>query len=98
MRVVDYVLSCRVMGRRVEETMLCAAVHRAHEMGAESVEAVYLPTAKNKPCFGQFQKSGFHYDEPSRTFRWSTREPYPTPTVVVVEGLDLGGSQERTHA
>ncbi len=50
LQIVDYVLSCRVMGRRVEETMVHIAVAAAIERGASTVVANYLPTAKNKPC------------------------------------------------
>jgi FkbH-like protein len=97
-RVVDYVLSCRVMGRRVEETMLAAAVQRARELGAETLEARHLPTAKNKPCLGLLQASCFHHDDLGSTFRWSTREPYPRPRAIVVEGIDLDANQEIKNA
>jgi FkbH-like protein len=93
LRVVDYVLSCRVMGRRVEETMLCAAVQRARQLGANKVEAKYLPTAKNKPCLGFFKASGFDFDEPSQTFTWPVERPYPLPRSIQVTGIDLGTTQ-----
>ena len=44
-RIVDYVLSCRVMGRRVEETMLCAAVSRARTArGSQRAAGSKLPS------------------------------------------------------
>ena len=49
-RVVDFVLSCRVMGRGVEETLLHHAVARAQVLGWEELLVEYLPTEKNKPC------------------------------------------------
>jgi FkbH-like protein len=98
LRVADYVLSCRVMGRRVEETMLCAAAARGRALGAQIVEAAYLPTAKNKPCLGFFQRSGFACEEPEPIFRWSAREAYPLPASIEALGLDLGGEKEGHHA
>ena len=49
-QIVDFVLSCRVMGRKIEETM---AAHRGRARGnarAQRVVADYLETEKNKPC------------------------------------------------
>jgi len=48
--IVDLVLSCRVFGRRIEDAMLHVALRHARRLGLGRVEAVYVPTAKNKPC------------------------------------------------
>ncbi len=48
--LTDFVLSCRVMGRRVEETMVHLACRMAIELGARKLVAQHLPTAKNAPC------------------------------------------------
>ncbi|MFX5562734.1 hypothetical protein ABTD73_19980, partial [Acinetobacter baumannii] len=56
--VEDYVLSCRVMGRRVEETLVYAAVERARRAGASRVVAEPIVTSKNKPCIDFWAKSG----------------------------------------
>ncbi len=58
-RVVDFVLSCRVMGRKVEETLAHLAVARARAWGAARVEARHLATAKNRPCLEFWTRSGF---------------------------------------
>jgi len=83
-RLVDYVLSCRVMGRKVEETMLSVVVDQARELGLRDVYAVYQPTAKNKPTLDFFRRSGFAYVEATQTFTWATNDPYPLP-----KGIDL---------
>lgn len=57
--VIDWVLSCRVMGRRVEETLAWFACHRAIERGARRVLVPFFPTAKNKPCRDFWDRSGF---------------------------------------
>ena len=94
LRITDYILSCRVMGRRVEETLLCAAVSRAKALGAQVVEAKFLPTPKNKPCFGFFKGSGFEHDEPNSIFRRRVADGYPLPAAIEAAGLDLGKGQE----
>ncbi len=80
-RIVDYVLSCRVMGRKVEETLLHLAVTGALDSGATKVEALYVKTAKNKPCLSAFCRSGFqNYDD--ELFRWDGPVGYALPDVV----------------
>jgi len=54
-RLVDFVLSCRVIGRGVEETMLCTAAQEAQKMGCRQMQAVLVPSAKNQPCQQWFQ-------------------------------------------
>jgi FkbH-like protein len=83
-RIVDYVLSCRVMGRKVEETMVHLAVEHARARGAERVEAIFVPTAKNKPCLTFWQSSGFGCDD-GQTFVWDARSPYSLPEPVQLE-------------
>ena len=75
MVIVDFVLSCRVMGRRVEETLLHLATREAVRAGASKVVAHYLPTAKNKPTLTFFQNSGFTED-PAAVFSWDPSKPY----------------------
>jgi FkbH-like protein len=82
--VVDYVLSCRVMGRKVEETMVHIAVAAATERGAGVVLAKYLPTKKNKPCLTFWQRSGFEVDE-QNVFSWKTSRPFALPAPITLD-------------
>lgn len=97
-RIVDYVLSCRVMGRKVEETIVAFAVDRARARDADEVAATYLPTPKNKPCLSFWKSSGFELDEAQSTFRWRTRTPYAFPKCTTVEGIDEARAVEVSHA
>lgn len=83
-RIVDFVLSCRVMGRRVEETMAHLAVEIARAGGATRVIAELVPTAKNKPCLGFFEGSGFER-QGETTFTWEAETAYPLPSVIALE-------------
>jgi FkbH-like protein len=82
--ITDFVLSCRVMGRKVEETMLSIAVDHARSLGLPRVIARYLPTERNSPCLRFFTHSGFRRED-SETFVWSTTADYPAPACVLVE-------------
>lgn len=83
-RVVDFVLSCRVMGRRVEETMLHLAVDTARKHALEVVVADLLPTSKNKPCLEFWQRSSFLSESPTR-FTWKTDREFPVPEAISLE-------------
>jgi FkbH-like protein len=82
-RVIDFVLSCRVMGRRVEETMVHMAVTAASE-SASTLEAELLPTAKNKPCLSFWQKSGFE-QQGETSFTWDLGKPYGLPPTIALD-------------
>jgi len=56
-QVVDFVLSCRVMGRRVEEAMLSLAAEAARDLGAVRLIATVVATEKNAPCQQFFASS-----------------------------------------
>jgi FkbH-like protein len=58
--VVDtWLMSCRVLGRRVEEAMLSQVIKAAREAGITRIYANYLPTAKNGMVAEHFDKLGF---------------------------------------
>jgi FkbH-like protein len=82
--ITDFVLSCRVMGRKVEETMLSIAVEHARRLRLPRVVARYLPTERNGPCLQFFAQSGFRREDPD-TFFWSTTDDYPAPAFIQVE-------------
>jgi FkbH-like protein len=83
-RIVDFVLSCRVMGRKVEEAMAAVAVRYAQSAGAGAVVAEYRPTAKNQPCLTFWQQSGFSRDGSATIFCWDTVRDYPFPSQLAV--------------
>ncbi|MFL5582817.1 MAG: HAD-IIIC family phosphatase [Gemmatimonadaceae bacterium] len=86
--VTDFVLSCRVMGRRIEESMAHLAVEWGRARGAREVVAAYVPTKKNRPCLDFWRASGFavRAESPEGTeFVWDAAEPYPQPACVAVQ-------------
>jgi FkbH-like protein len=54
-----FLLSCRVMGRGIEEVMLGYILSKAKEEGVERVKAEFIPTKKNKPCEQLLPNFGF---------------------------------------
>jgi FkbH-like protein len=82
--IVDFVLSCRVMGRRVEETMVHLAVDAARGRSCDRVVAELIPTAKNKPCLEFWERSGFRREAANR-FVWEMQEDYALPDAISLE-------------
>ena len=80
-QIVDFVLSCRVMGRKAEETMLHVVIEWSRAAQIREVRAVYLPTARNVPCQSFFQKSGLSV-EGKNQFIWDTAREYPLHSAI----------------
>jgi FkbH-like protein len=85
LEIVDYILSCRVMGRRVEETLAWYAVERARRQKLGVVRVPFFPTAKNKPTRTFWDGSGFAHVAEGDTYVWDRTEPFPKPESVTVE-------------
>lgn len=82
-RIVDFVLSCRVMGRKIEETMLNTVIKYAQLTGLNELRAEYVPTAKNKPCLEFFRRSAFEYV--GSGFVWKFDKDFIAPKHIEVE-------------
>ena len=58
-RCDTWLMSCRVLARRVEELMLAVVAEAARDAGAARLAGVYLPTRKNALVANHFAKLGF---------------------------------------
>ena len=59
LEVDTWIMSCRVLGRRVEETILQYLVEQARLKGVTEIIGRYVPTARNGLVRGHFEKLGF---------------------------------------
>ena len=75
-RIIDFVLSCRVMGRKIEEAMLHVAISGARLADVYEVYVNYRETPKNKPCYDFFARSGLTC-QGGNTFVWDATQAYP---------------------
>jgi FkbH-like protein len=55
----NFILSCRVFSRGIEQTCLAAVLERARAAGAAGVLGTYLPTAKNAKVKDFYPRNGF---------------------------------------
>jgi FkbH-like protein len=82
--LVDYVLSCRVMGRCVESAMIHVAATVAADLGSRRLVAELVPTPKNDPCRRFFDASGLrHIDE--HTYEWDLGTVFPPPADITID-------------
>jgi FkbH-like protein len=89
--VQDFVLSCRVMGRGVERTMLHAIVEQARILGAARVVATYSPTPRNGPVKTFFDEgSDFASDGEGPRYMWDVSRLYGAPSHVNVRVVPAG--------
>lgn len=67
-----FLMSCRVLGRTVEQTFVRWIAERAQAAGAKRLVGQFVPTAKNKPFAGFFEGCGFRATDPTGdTQRWT---------------------------
>lgn len=85
-QIQDFVISCRVIGRGVEQTILHTLVEYGRSMGLDVIVAECLPTVRNKPCQDFFNnKSGFERRDKALTYAWDLENVYPVPSHIRLE-------------
>ncbi|MAS51540.1 MAG: hypothetical protein CL712_06535, partial [Chloroflexi bacterium] len=76
--IIDtFLLSCRIMGRGVEDAILSHILKNAKNDGAESVKAKFIPTEKNKPAEEFLPTYGFKKSDDYWIF--DLNEPIKSP-------------------
>jgi predicted enzyme involved in methoxymalonyl-ACP biosynthesis len=68
-------MSCRVLGRRVEQAVLAEIVLRARAAGITTLEGIYRPTDRNEMVRDHYAKLGFVRldDGTDGSSRWALR-------------------------
>lgn len=54
-----FLLSCRILGRGIEDGILAEILKKAREAGIKTVMGEFIPTKKNVPCANFFSDYGF---------------------------------------
>ena len=83
-QIVDFILSCRVLGRKIEETMVAVAIQYASSMGTEDIYACHIPTSKNKPCLDFFKSLAPRFRQQGEYFIRDREEPFPVPEQIEI--------------
>ncbi len=84
----SFLLSCRVIGRRVETALLARIVEDAKEQGVSTLVGEYIPTQKNAPVKSFYSDHGFEeLSQEGKLYSW--RLNLTKSTVEMPEWLDV---------
>ncbi|MFQ6118806.1 MAG: HAD-IIIC family phosphatase [Methanosarcinales archaeon] len=87
-RIVDFVLSCRVFGRKIEDIMLHKVIEYSRNAGLKELRAKYISTPKNKPCLDFLKDSIFHFDKKLNLFVLDLNINYSFLPYIEIQGQD----------
>jgi FkbH-like protein len=59
----SWLMSCRVLGRKVEQGILSCIVAKARTAGISTIRASFIPTTKNSMVKDHYDKLGFHLEK-----------------------------------
>lgn len=57
--IKEFVMSCRIMGRNIEQAILAGVEKELRQEGCEYLRACFVPTAKNKPVASLYESLGY---------------------------------------
>lgn len=86
--VQDFILSCRVMGRGVEQCLIFVVYNIALKYGVKEIFFPYVATKKNNPCLLFFKKSGLKFDSDINIFKWDMRNEYKITDTISIDFID----------
>jgi FkbH-like protein len=90
-----WLMSCRVLGRKVENMVLREILKHARAAGIHKLIGIYRPTDRNKLVVDHYAKMGFTkvWEEKSGLTRWKLlvegANPESVPMKVVSQGFDV---------
>jgi FkbH-like protein len=100
-----WVMSCRVLGRQVEQAVLAALVERAVAQGARALVGEYKPTPRNQMVAGHFERVGFSpytlsdpSSEDGRFWRHEIGDSVPSHYIKFEQSNALERPLEAAHA
>jgi FkbH-like protein len=94
-----WLMSCRVLGRKVEQMVLREILERARAAGIHKLSGTYKPTERNKLVVDHYAKLGFTKvdEEDSGLTRWELAvegaEPESAPMKIVSQGFAAAGKR-----
>lgn len=94
--VDTWLMSCRVLGRKVEHMVLREILHHAREAGVGTLRGVYKPSGRNDLVIDHYAKLGFSKvrEEADGTTEWELQveeaNPESAPMKVISQRFDKG--------
>jgi len=95
--VDTWLMSCRVLGRRVEETVLQELLLQAQQRGIARIVGIYRPTERNKLVADHYEKLGFSLveqrDDGTTLWQLSVSEAHGEPPPIEVRRIGLNSAE-----
>lgn len=77
----SFLMSCRALGRGLEDAFLHTVVANARKRGTSQVLGVFRPTSKNAQCINFYERNGFRKrDETAAGTIWELPTDHPAPS------------------
>jgi len=73
-----FLLSCRIMGRKIEDGVLGYILQKAKESGVQTVKGEFMPTKRNQPCENFLSDYGFSKESGHWSYSLSNAIKIPT--------------------
>ncbi|MBL7055947.1 HAD family hydrolase [Candidatus Woesearchaeota archaeon] len=86
-KIDNFLLSCRVIGRNIEEVMLNYIIKNTKKFGSKTLFAEFIPTKKNEVAKDFYKKNGFRLktkDKKKETWEFSLNHTYKSPKFIEV--------------
>jgi FkbH-like protein len=98
--VDTWLMSCRVLGRKVENMVLREILRHAREAGIRKLAGIYRPTDRNKLVVDHYAKLGFTKisEEDSGLTRWELSVEGAQPEVAPMKVVSQGSSAPREES
>ncbi len=92
-----FLLSCRVMGRTVENAFLGYIVDTVRQWGIRRLIGEYRPTAKNLPVAGFYRANGFKMIQDDSTGQvWEL--DLDQQSIVIPDWFEISAAEDKVHA
>lgn len=95
-----WLMSCRVLGRRVENMVLREMLEHAREMGIHTLRGIFRPTDRNKLVIDHYAKLGFTKtgEEETGSTVWEMSVADANPEGAPMKVISLGFAEARENA
>ena len=77
-KIDTFLLSCRIIGRGIEDAIISHILKEAKNQGVEKIKADFIPTKKNNPAENFYENFGFKKQDNFWIF--DTDQPIKKPT------------------
>ena len=86
-RIDTFLLSCRVIGRKIEETLLAYILKEAKKENVKVLDGEFIPTKKNAPAKDFYKNNNFkltNETEELQSWEFDAAKKYPYPDFIKV--------------